>query len=115
LTDALPEIPPTVATTLPPRGVEPALKAVELPELGESVPSVAGATDHLADAAEMAFPKASAAVATNAREPRAATEAESGETATAATWPGFTVAVCVPPRVPAALAVSTGLPAVVSS
>jgi len=55
------------------------------------------------------------AVAENVREPPAERETELGETATAATGPGFTVSVRVPLLVPAAVAVSTGRPAVVSS
>jgi len=56
VTGALPDLLPTVATTRPRPAVELALKAVELPERGESVPSVAGVTDQLADAPEAALP-----------------------------------------------------------
>src|SRR5439155_27076896 len=91
VTDALPEMLPTVAMTLPLPVVGPAAKEVELPDVGETVPRPAGLTDQLAPATETALPYASAPVAVNACAPPAVTEAELGDTVTRAREAGLTV------------------------
>src|SRR2546428_13993800 len=69
VTDALPEMLPTVAMTLPLPVVGPAVKEVELPDVGETVPRPAGLTDQPAPATETALPYASAPVAGDGRAP----------------------------------------------
>src|SRR5438105_3950597 len=114
-TEALPEMPATVAITLPLPALEPAVNTVEPPAVRESVPRVDGVTDQAAAATETGLPKASPAETSNGCEACSASEADAGETATTAAGPGSIASACDPLAVPTALAVSTALPAVVSS
>jgi hypothetical protein len=114
-TAALAESSPALTVMRPLPRFEPAVKTVDPPALRESLPSDAGASDHVADATEAGLPKASAPLAENARERRAATEVDRGETLSDTAGPATTVCACVPPAVPRAVAVNTGLPAEVSS
>src|SRR6266567_6979729 len=67
--EALPEMPSTVASTLPLPAVEPAVKTVEPPEVGATVPRLEGITDHAAPATETALPYPSTTEAVNGCEP----------------------------------------------
>src|SRR5437764_33582 len=79
--DAVPDTGPTAAEAVPfPDVVELAVKLVEAPEVGETVPSPGGLTDHAALATETALPNASDPFATKACFPPVATAADAGDT-----------------------------------
>src|SRR5437870_4894838 len=115
LTEALPWIWPTEAVTEPLPAVVPAVKVVLVPVEGETVPREGGLTDQAAVETSTGLPYGSAPLALKPCVPRVATVAELGDTVILARAAALTVSVCVPLDAPLALAVSVGLPALVSS
>jgi hypothetical protein len=97
VTVALPDTPAAVAITLPlPVLLELAVKVVDAPEAGETVPGVPAPTDHVALDTSTGLPYRSEPEAVNDCVPPSVTVADAGDTVTVASGPAFTVSVCDP-------------------
>jgi hypothetical protein len=97
VTAALPDTAPTLAITVPlPVVLELAVKLVDVPESGETLPGVPAPTDQVALETSTALPYASEPEAVNDCVPPSVTVADAGETLMVASGPALTVSVCDP-------------------
>src|SRR5262249_31040751 len=113
VTDALPETGPSVAVTLPVPDVEPAVKVVDDPVVGEN-DAPGRVLDQTAPETPTALPNWSAPVAAKVFFAPVTRVADGGDTAIEASVAGVTVSPWVEVVIPGAVAVNVGLPALVS-